>query len=401
MGAWPVERHEWNRVWASSRIRFFSGADAVSVASQMAERIPPSYGSYLRIEELLSCQRPPDPAGGAPRELLHHDEMLFIIVHQVFELWFRQMLHDLSRARDVLGQPELDESKRRVDEASIPLVTELLHRVNEVLRICHAQFTVLETMPSVHFLAFRDALLPASGFQSRQFREFEILTGLEDEARITDFGFDYDKMLGETERAILAQRRAEMSLKAAVFSWLARTPVERFFPGFADRFAEAHVAYAATQDELQRSNDRLSDAARQAARKRGDAQRDALTKYLHAPDAHERAAHRAFLFIASYREAPLLRWPYTLLEAVIEFEERLRLFRYRHARMVERMIGFRVGTGGSSGVEYLDKTAQEYRVFGKLLEGRSFLLSPALLPGLPDPDRLAFRGDSGLQGAVE
>lgn len=365
----------------------------------MAERIPPSYGSYLRLDELLSCQAPPDGAAGEqrPRALLHHDEMLFIVVHQVYELWFRQVLHDLSRARDILGQPERPEGERRVDEARIPRVTELLGRVNEILRLCHDQFTVLETMPSVHFLAFRDALLPASGFQSRQFREFEILTGLEDDERVRDFGFDYDAMLGESERAVLATRRAEMSLKEAVFTWLARTPVEIFFPGFGQAFLAAHQSYAAEQDALQATNPRLTEELRAAARKRNDQQRVALEAYLDASGDAARRAHAAFLFIASYREAPLLRWPYTLLESVIEFEERLRLFRYRHARMVERMIGFRIGTGGSSGVEYLDKTAMNYRVFGELLVGRSFLLNPALLPPLPHPDKLEFGIDTGLQ----
>ncbi|MCA8970494.1 MAG: tryptophan 2,3-dioxygenase [Planctomycetes bacterium] len=361
----------------------------------MSDRTPPSYGSYLRLDELLACQAPPD--GAESRDLIHHDEMLFIVVHQVFELWFRQMLHDLSRARDILGQPDRPSDERRVDEAQIPRVTELLGRVNEILRLCHDQFTVLETMPSVHFLAFRDALLPASGFQSRQFREFEILTGMRDQDRVRDFGFDYDAMLGDAERVVLDERRSEMSLKAAVFAWLARTPVEVLFPGFPRAFLDAHRDYAATQEQLQARNPRLTEELRAAATARSTQHETALRSYLDPGGDDERRAHAAFLFIASYRQAPLLRWPYTLLEAVIEFEERLRLFRFRHARMVERMIGFRIGTGGSSGVEYLDRTALEYRVFGDLFVGRSFLVNPALLPDLPHPERLEFGFDSGLQ----
>lgn len=347
----------------------------------------PSYGSYLRLEELLECQHP-------HRDLLHHDEMLFIVVHQVFELWFRQILHDLGRARDILGQPDLTEEQRDVDDAKIPLVTELLHRVNEILRVCHAQFTVLETMPTVHFLAFRDALLPASGFQSRQFREFEILMGLDDVERLQDFGFDYDRMLSEPDRAILESRRAEMSVKEAVFNWLARTPVERYFPGFAEAYLAAHGQYAQQQFELQAGNELLSVEAKDAARARGEAQARSLRGWLIERDEHLRRVHQGFLFIASYREAPLLRWPYTLLEAVIEFEGRVRLFRFRHARMVERVIGFRVGTGGSSGVDYLDATANRYRIFGELLEGRSFLVGRSVLPDLPNPAGLGFREDA-------
>ena len=362
----------------------------------------PSYGAYLRLDELLNCQNPPDFARGHDcdvfREHAHHDEMLFVIVHQVFELWFKQVLHDLSLARDILGQPDVEASERSVSELLIPRVTSLLGRVNEILRVCHSQYSVIETMPSVHFLAFRDELLPASGFQSMQFRELEILAGMRDEDRLhrqkafANIGFDYRKALTPEQLARIDARQDEMSFRTAVFDWLSRTPVDQAFPEFTPAFLEAHAQYADKQRGLQGGNPLLEDKVREQALETLDAQRDDLVRYLQDQDDATRHAHAAFLFIASYREQPLLRWPYTLLEAVIEFEESLRLLRYRHARMVERMIGFRVGTGGSSGVNYLDHTAVHYRVFGGLLEGRSFLLPPVMLPELPHPELLEFRG---------
>ncbi len=101
--------------------------------------------------------------------------------------------------------------------------------------------------------------------------------------------------------------------------------------------------------------------------------------------------HAACLFITAYRHQPLLHWPNRLLDQLLEFEELLRLWRFRHARMVERMIGLRVGTGGSSGVAYLDATARgRYRIFTVILESRSFLIPKRLLPDLKDPARYGF-----------
>jgi tryptophan 2,3-dioxygenase len=365
----------------------------------MAAPVLPNYGDYLRLRELLSCQSPPDFAAGHTsghyRPLAHHDEMLFVVVHQVFELWFKEVLHDLGLARDLLGKPELPTERRQVPETDIPRITALLGRVNEILRLCHDQFTVLETMPSVNFLAFRDQLLPASGFQSAQFRELEILAGIRDADRITAFGIDYMQMFAGEDRARVAARKAEMSFKDAVFDWLSRTPVGEVFPDFTSAYMAAYRRYGEEQAGLHARNPNLTEEIRRQTVARVEAQREELRRYLEDYPEHEARAHAAFLFIASYREEPLLRWPCTLLESVIEFEERLRMYRYRHARMVERMIGFRIGTGGSSGVAYLDETAFKYRVFGPLLEGRSFLLSPALLPPVPRADLLSFRGLRG------
>src|SRR5262245_2735345 len=142
-----------------------------------------TYGAYLQLERLLGAQRPPDSskaaAPGATRDLLHHDEMLFVVVHQIYELWFKQVLHELAYARDLLGRAQNGGGRaERVPERVVPTVVATIERVNEIFRIATAQWRVIETMNPAHFLQFRDAITPASGFQSVQFREMETLAGL-------------------------------------------------------------------------------------------------------------------------------------------------------------------------------------------------------------------------------
>jgi tryptophan 2,3-dioxygenase len=299
-------------------------------------------------------------------------------------------VHELARVRDLLGQPEKRPEERRVPEEDIPRITELLGRVNEVLRLLTDQFRIIETMPPVHFLAFRDALAPASGFQSVQFREMEILAGLKDSDRIGPAAA-YAVPLSRAEREVVERRSKEMSVREALFDWLRRTPVDEAFPGFAESFGRAFLGYLREQRSLQEQNPTLAKEAKAEALALIDRQTEAMHRYLSPGDKATARAHAAFLFIASYRGEPLLGWPYTLVEKIVEFEEGLRLMRYRHARMVERMIGVRVGTGGTAGASYLDATAFRYRVFGDLLEARNFLLRADLLPPLPRPDVLAFR----------
>jgi tryptophan 2,3-dioxygenase len=154
-----------------------------------------AYWQYLQLEKLLGCQQPPDfdrpkavggqgegegeeGGGYEPRPLAHHDELLFIVVHQTFELWFKQLVHELRHARDLLGRPERPATERQVPEVDIPEICATLGRVLEILRVLTDQWRVIETMPPGNFLAFRDRLIPASGFQSLQFRLLEIISGL-------------------------------------------------------------------------------------------------------------------------------------------------------------------------------------------------------------------------------
>jgi tryptophan 2,3-dioxygenase len=346
------------------------------------------YWEYLQLEKLLDAQQPPG------RPLAHHDEHLFIVAHQAFELWFKQILFELRHARDLLGRPELPEAERHVPETDIPEICATLARVVEILRLLTEQWRVVETMPPGNFLAFRDLLIPASGFQSLQFRLLEIVSGLPAEARVSiDGGRPFTSRFSPELQATMEAAGREMTLRGALLDWLERTPVNDAFPDFAGAFLAAFDGYADAQRALQLGNPFLPLEQRGIIERRFEDEKAACRAFLATGDPRRDRAHAAFLFLTSYRAEPLLRWPNQLLERVIEFEEYLRIFRFRHARMVERMIGLRVGTGGSTGVDYLDATARSHRIFGDLLTAQSFLVARDRLPPVPRPELLGFRWD--------
>lgn len=358
----------------------------------------PSYGAYLRLETLLSAQNPPDFQNLAPtepiesktRSIAHHDELLFIIVHQVYELWFKQINHELKLARDLLGR-RTQAATAHVPEEDIPRVVLALQRVNEILRILAEQWRVMETMNPSSFLEFRDLIAPGSGFQSVQFREMEILAGLREEMRMDFEGVPYAANLLPNDLKRITAVSSEPTLREVLMDWLSRTPIDHVHPSFAEEFVAAFSVYAEEQARLQDANPNLAPAQRKNARQRLLDQVEDARRYLMTGTDLVQRAHQAFVFISSYGHEPLMRWPAHLLESLIEFEENFRIFRFRHARMVERMIGSRVGTGGSPGVAYLDRTSSKYRIFGDLLEARGFLLAQSRVPPLPNPNLLHFR----------
>ena len=346
----------------------------------MTSRHDIPYGKYLRLDRILDAQNPPGP-DGEPRALGHHDELLFIVIHQVYELWFKQIIHEVTRIRDLLEQPD-------VPEQDVPRIVKGLRRVDEILKVAVQQLSVLETMSSLDFLAFRDELGSASGFQSYQFRALEIMAGLPDANRYEYSGDSFERRFPPDQVERFNELRAATSLRQALESWLDRTPIEE---GFHETYLSAFDLYVASQKELQASNPELDDEDHARVAKRLDDYRVACARFLGGEHGRRNAA---CLFIHAYRDEPLLHWPNRLLDGLLEFEEQLRLWRFRHARMVERMIGLRVGTGGSSGVEYLDATAGErYRIFTPILEARSFLVPRRLLPDLRNPERYGFARD--------
>jgi len=200
--------------------------------------------------------------------------------------------------------------------------------------------------------------------------------------------------------------RGEQSILKAMESWLYRTPIQGSVPGdpddpavvnaFIDSYLSRWDAYQS--DNLERMVVALGADKRGHLVERFGRIQQAAHLFLSAEDVADdhrvvcRRARAAILFIESYRALPLLSWPRLLLDAVVELEEQFVLWRHRHARMVERVIGRRVGTGGSEGVAYLDKTTQ-YRVFGDLWTARSMLMPRAELPELLQPEHYGFAAD--------
>jgi aminocarboxymuconate-semialdehyde decarboxylase len=263
-----------------------------------------TYSSYLKVPELLELQH---PQSSPP----HHDELLFIIVHQTYELWFKELLHDLDAVVSNLRRAgENPNSRDEVYEAA-----RLLRRCTEITRILVEQFTILETMLPTHFLAFRGKLEPASGFQSEQFRELEFLCGLKDEKMLR-----YHRPTPEAHAA-LERRLREPSL-----------------------------------------HDVLFDALR------------AMGKLQSAPDATERDQFdaRARAILSLYRDEHSNRDWIDVCERLTEFDELVVSWRLRHIQLVERVIGARMGTGGSTGSSYLKLTLDK-KFFPELWEARTLL----------------------------
>lgn len=367
----------------------------------MSRTSTPTYWDYLGLEQLLSLQ------GGLEGDetSLMPDELHFIVVHQVFELWFKLILRELRLARDHLAAPH-------VPEEHIPYVVHHLRRVNTIANLMVDQFGVMETLTPQDFLDFRAKLVPASGFQSFQMREVEILLGLTAEQRTdVDFGdpvvalrkFAEASPGGKLAIDRIQSVQEEQSLRAALHNWLHRTPIQGSTPdeegdevaviGFIENYLASQMESHAAQKVRFVQVGALAAEAADAKFAVAEAQ---ARSFLMAEDVEDvarrvrvRRIRAAILFIESYRELPLLAWPRLLLDTVVELETGLVLFRTRHARMVERVIGRRLGTGGSSGVDYLDRTARN-RIFTELWTVRTMLLPRADLPDLERREEYGF-----------
>ena len=338
------------------------------------------YQKYLQLEQVLSAQ---NPRSLEVEGKTAHDEMLFIIIHQVYELWFKQMNHEL---RDVYQHFE----KEKVDEKSIGISVHRLDRVIEILKLLIKQVDVLETMTPLDFLDFRSYLFPASGFQSFQFREFELLLGLKQDKRHTP----YMQVFNEEHKSILEKLENSKSMLDLVNEWLERTPFLNFGDfDFLNQYQHAVEKMLAKEKEAINSTDILSDQFKEMRlRMLGDT--DSYFAIVLNEDHHKKLKEEgktslsykamvAALLINLYRDEPVLHQPYRFLESLTEIDQLVTSWRYRHAHMVLRMLGKKVGTGGSSGHEYLKKTAEKHSIFSDLYNISTLLIPRSELPELP------------------
>ena len=346
-------------------------------------RDPVDYGEYLHLRELLSSQAPKSAEAGAEA----HDEMLFIVVHQAYELWFKQILHELGSVMDLFRHDS-------VDERSVGVAVARLERVVEIQKILIDQLRVLETMTPLDFLEFRDLLVPASGFQSVQFRSLENRLGVRRGSRAPLEKTPAPAKIAGAERAALGRSEDEPSLFDLVERWLERTPFLEL-PGF--QFWEQYAAAVSRMLEADRAtiatNPTLAPPEREAQLRELERTSQSFAAVLDEA-AHERLreagerrlshrATRAALFIHLYRDQPILHLPFRLLRTLVDVDEMLSTWRYRHALMVHRMIGTKIGTGGSSGHHYLLNTVERNKVFTDLFNLSTFLISRSALPVLP------------------
>src|SRR5207253_9358422 len=255
------------------------------MSNNYGEHSPLSYNKYLKVPDLIGLQE-------CLSDPLHHDELLFITIHQAYELWFKQILH------------ELDATMVTMNEDRLAAAAHAMRRVIEIEKLLITQIHILETMTPINFLGFRDQLNPASGFQSMQFREIEFASGLKDDAVLRAFGGD---------------EFASTRLRARVD---APTLGEEFYALLSRRGLDAPPDDPSLSDEERRGS-------------YGRRVRAALEVVTH--------------FETRFEE-------YQLSEALIAHDEFFSLWRYHHVKMVERMLGAKKGTGGSEGVGYLKTT---------------------------------------------
>jgi tryptophan 2,3-dioxygenase len=260
-----------------------------------------TYNDYLKVEDLLGLQIPQSSPA-------HHDEMLFIVIHQAYELWFKLILH------------EMENSIVYMQSGQVLRAHHFMNRINQIMKLLVQQIHILETMTPAEFLQFRDKLNPASGFQSTQFREIEFLAGMKDERYFQHFKHRPEYI----ER--LEKRMHGVDLRAAFYQLL--------------RDQGFNVPAQASERELS-GDEELGNAVIAAIR----------------PIYQDPSKH-----------SPL----YMLSESLVEFDEYLGLWREHHVRVVERVIGHRRGTGGSSGVDYLRSTTVK-KCFPWLWEVRTHL----------------------------
>ena len=356
---------------------------------------PLYYADYIGLDRLLDCQRLESAHRGRPA----HDEMLFLIVHQTYELWFKQILWELDDVLAIFG-------RSAVREEDVGRAVSRLSRIVEIQRVLIQQVDVLETMTPLDFLDFRDDLIPASGVQSVQFRLIENRLGVRRRDRLQLHDAPYTSRFRKGDRAALEASEKEPSLFDVLERWLERTPVLSF-RGFdfwreyrraVDSLLEADRKSirgnpTLTQEEkstqlagLEATSLRFEDVF---GRFSGKEAGKAATEGRH----FTRRALQAALLINLYRDEPILHLPFRLLTLVTDLERNFTTWRQRHAQMAQRMIGSRIGTGGSSGSEYLERAAERHKVFGDLVGLSSFFIPRSALPKLPD----AVRGTMGFR----
>ena len=369
-------------------------------------RKPTAYWDYIKVEELLRLQGGLEPDDSS----LSNDEVLFITVHQIDELWFKLVLRELVAVRNLFA-------KSPVPEQALASAARGIRRMSTLFEHIASHFEIMETLTTRDYLAFRDKLNPASGFQSGQLRELEVLLGLPDGDRIPlghEHSYmnalrDHDGSPSAAYRRVEARLKDTPTLLDAIHDWLYRTPIQGSTPGTPDDPARVSAfidAYSAAQA---RCADEALSLAKAAALSPADGERlekryerevEGARAFLRAEDVPEDARARtsrlraAIVFIESYRELPLLAWPRVIVDELVAFEQAFVIFRQRHARMVERVIGRRTGTGGSSGVDYLDQTALRYRIFREIWGVRSLLVRQAALPPLESAEVYGFASGS-------
>lgn len=330
------------------------------------EQKPVYYGAYLQLDKIIDAQAPESSREGKDTA---HDEMLFIIIHQAYELWFKQILYEVNSVTSIMGMPSLNDNS-----PELQTVVHRLQRTVTILKVLVQQIDILETMTPMDFLDFRDMLRPASGFQSWQFKIIEARLGLKFDERHGQAY--YVSQLKEKEIREIKNAESSPSLLNLVNAWLERMPFaedEKYWQNEDGKsFWNAYEkVYGDSLSDIEQSNSIAFQNIFWAAH--------------NADRALSPKAARSALFIMLYHGYPMLELPFQLLDTLLEIDNQLGNWRYRHINMVRRMIGTRIGTGGSTGAGYLQGAMDKHYIFKEISQLNSFLIDRRKLPILPLP----------------
>ncbi|NWR93838.1 T23O dioxygenase, partial [Furnarius figulus] len=338
------------------------------------------YGEYLQLDKILNAQELESEKKGKKI----HDEHLFIVTHQAYELWFKQILWEMDSVRVIFQNGHVR------DERNMLKVITRMNRISLILKLLVEQFSVLETMTPLDFFDFRYHLSPASGFQSLQFRLLENKIGVPQSLRVPYNRRHYRDNFKGQDYELLLKSEQEPTLLQLVEAWLERTPgLEAEGFDFWGQFEvnvlkglEEEFALIQAKTESEEKDDLLSEFQKQ---------RDVLLslfdekRHEHLLSKGERRlsykALKGALMIYFYREEPRFQVPFQLLTSLMDIDVLMTKWRYNHVCLVHRMIGSKAGTGGSSGYHYLRSTVSDrYKVFVDLFNLSTFLVPRHWIP---------------------
>lgn len=343
------------------------------------------YQDYLQLDRILNAQHPESFKEGREHA---HDEMLFIIVHQAYELWFKQVLYELSFVCNVFRKVKIDDNSEDLN-----LVRHRLNRVIKINELLNHQVDLIDTMTPLDFLEFRNLLTPSSGFQSLQYRQVEATLGLNMQKRHES---GYYKRINEggftaSDLEKIDASENEDSLFQLINNWLERMPF------FEKDYWICYKAAHQNTDDLhpfwndyrhiyqkgltEREATKINDFDLIFLNKQGTFTNEQAAAMQPGMSS---AAMKAGLFIMLYRDFPVFQTSYQILDALVEIDHQMATWRHKHLVMVRRMIGMRMGTGNTSGSGYLEGALSKHYIFRDIAGLSTFLIERKKLPKLPE-----------------
>jgi len=342
------------------------------------------YSDYLELDKILNAQHPESLRAG---NRIAHDEMLFIIIHQAYELWFKQILFELDFVMNVFEKEKIDDNSEDLN-----LVRHRLNRVIKIIELLNQQVSILDTMTPLDFLEFRNLLMPASGFQSVQFRLLEARLGLNIDNRFAKNYYKRTNDGGFTEKdfSLINEMETGETLLHLVNNWLERMPFfeNDFWKNYQTQFnaeedmhpfwSDYKIIYQNSLTEKEAT--KIKDFAFIFFEKTNDLTDDEAAQLKPILSS---SAMKAALFIMLYRDFPVFQTSYQILDALVEIDHQLATWRHKHLVMVRRMIGMRMGTGNTRGRGYLEGALNQHYVFKDIAGLSTFLIERKKLPRLP------------------